>query len=83
MYYLLLWKFIKPVIFSNILAVPVAYYYLSDWLTAFERQISLKWRMFAGAGAITLVIALGTVFLHAYIKSGINPVLALRDVHLR
>lgn len=76
---LLLWKFLKPVLFSNILALPIAYYYLSDWLTAFERQIQLQWWMFVGAGALTLIIALGTVFLHAYIKSGINPVLALRD----
>jgi hypothetical protein len=58
--------------------LPVAYIYLSDWLTEFERQIQLHWWMFAGAGTLTLIIALGTVFLHAYITSGINPVLALK-----
>ena len=75
---LLLWRFLKPVLLSNLLAWPIAYIYLSDWLTEFERQIHLHWWMFAGAGALTLIIALGTVFLHAFIKAGVNPVLAIR-----
>ena len=44
----------------------------------FERQIQLQWWMFAGAGPLTLLIALGTVFLHAFLKAGINPVLAIK-----
>jgi putative ABC transport system permease protein len=75
---LLLWRFLKPVLLSNILALPIAYIYLSDWLTEFERQIQLHWWIFAGAGTLTLLIALGTVFLHAFMKAGIDPVLAIR-----
>ncbi len=75
---LLLWQFSKPVLLSNLLAWPVAYYYLNQWLSGFARHIDLQWWIFLGASSVTLSIALLTVFSHAYHASGINPVNALR-----
>ncbi|NQV70995.1 MAG: ABC transporter permease [Pseudohongiella sp.] len=75
---LLLFQFSKPVILSNFLAWPLAYYYLNQWLSGFSRHIELQWWMFLGAGTATLSFALATVFVHAYITAGINPVRALR-----
>lgn len=75
---LLLWQFSKPVLLSNLIAWPVAYYYTTLWLEDFERHISLQWWMFAGAGIATFSVALLTVFFHAYVVSGVKPVLALR-----
>lgn len=75
---LLLWRFSKPVLLSNLLAWPVAYYYLNQWLAGFARHIDLQWWIFLAASSVTLSIALLTVFSHAYLASGTNPVNALR-----
>ena len=75
---LLLWRFSKPVLLSNLLAWPVAYYYLNQWLAGFARHIDLQWWIFLAASSVTLAIALLTVFSHAYLASGTNPVNALR-----
>lgn len=74
----LLWRFSRPVLLSNLLAWPVAYYYLNQWLAGFARHIDLHWWIFLAASSATLFIALLTVFGHAYHASGINPVNALR-----
>ena len=74
----LLWQFSKPVLLSNILAWPVAYYYLNQWLSGFGRHIDLHIWVFLGASFVTISIALTTVFFHVYYASGINPVKALR-----
>lgn len=75
---LLLWQFSKPVALSNLIAWPVSFYFLSLWLAEFERHVSLQWWVFLGAGAVTMIIALITVFTHAYKIAGIDPVQALR-----
>jgi len=75
---LLLWQFLKPVLLSNLVAWPIAYYYLSLWLEEFQRHIQLHLWMFVGSGMSTLIFAVGTVFLHAYVTAGLKPVSALR-----
>ena len=75
---LLLWQFSKPVLVSNLIAWPLAYYYLSRWLQGFASHINLNPLVFIGASLITLILALLTVFAHSFIVAGINPVRALR-----
>mgnify|MGYP003674455626 FL=1 len=75
---LLLWQFSKPVLVSNLIAWPLAYYYLSQWLGSFASHIDLDPLVFLGASVVTLSLALLTVFAHSFIVAGINPVRALR-----
>ncbi|MCG8415845.1 MAG: ABC transporter permease [Pseudomonadales bacterium] len=75
---MLLWQFSKPVLLSNLLAWPVAYYLLTQWLATFQRQIDLQWWMFVSAAVATALIALITVFAHSYTYSGANPIKSLR-----
>lgn len=75
---LLVWQFSKPVLVANLIAWPVAWYYLSDWLTGFEYRMSLNPALFAGAGAVALVIAWATVAGHAARVARTNPIHALR-----
>jgi putative ABC transport system permease protein len=76
--FLLLWQFSIPVIIANAIAWPVAWYYLQDWLQGFAYRISLSPLYFLGAGAVALLIAWATVFVHARRVAGANPIHALR-----
>jgi putative ABC transport system permease protein len=75
---LLIWQFSQPVLLSNLLAWPLAYYFLNQWLAGFARHIDLHWWMFLGASAVTLGFSIATVFVHAFITASVNPVKALR-----
>jgi putative ABC transport system permease protein len=69
--------FMKLVMLSLIIAVPVALWVMNKWLQNFAYRIQLEWWMFAVAGAIALIIALLTVSFQA-IKAAIsNPVKTL------
>jgi len=75
---LLLWQFSIPVLIANLIAWPVAYYYLRGWLESYAYRISLNPLYFVGAGAAALAIAWATVIVHAARVARANPVHALR-----
>jgi putative ABC transport system permease protein len=75
---LLLWQFSIPVLIANVVAWPVAYYYLHGWLESYAYRIPLNPLYFAAAGAAALVIAWITVAGHAVRVARAHPVHALR-----
>jgi putative ABC transport system permease protein len=75
---LLMKDFIKWVLIADLIAWPVAYYFMSKWLQDFAYRIELDWRVFILAGAIALLIALATLSYHAIKAATANPVEALR-----
>jgi putative ABC transport system permease protein len=75
---LLLWQFSVPVLIANIVAWPVAYYYLQSWLETYAYRISLNPLYFVAVGIAALVIAWVTVLAHALRVARANPVRALR-----
>jgi len=75
---LLLWQFSLPVILANLLAWPLAWYYLQDWLKGFDYRITLSPLYFAAAGLAALLIAWITIFGHALRVARANPIHALR-----
>ncbi|HKD46302.1 MAG TPA: ABC transporter permease [Rhizomicrobium sp.] len=75
---MLLWQFSMPVLVANLIAWPVAYYYLSHWLEGYAYRIPLSPLYFLAAGAAALVIAWATVYAHAARVARANPVHALR-----
>jgi ABC-type antimicrobial peptide transport system permease subunit len=70
--------FLILVIVSNIIAFPVAYYFMNNWLQDFAYRIDISWWMFALSGGIALVIALATVSFQAIKAATANPVESLR-----
>jgi len=76
--FLLLWQFSIPVLIANLIAWPVAWYYLHGWLQGFAYRIPLSPLYFLGAGLLALLIAWATVFSHARRVAGANPIHALR-----
>ncbi len=76
--WMLLRQFSVPVLIANAIAWPVAWYYLHGWLQGFAYRIPLSPFYFLGAGAVALVIASATVFVHALRVARANPIKALR-----
>jgi putative ABC transport system permease protein len=76
--WLLLWQFSIPVLIANLIAWPIAWYYLHSWLQGFAYRISLNPLYFLGAGLVALLIAWATVFSHARRVAAANPIHALR-----
>jgi putative ABC transport system permease protein len=75
---LLVWQFSRPVIVANIIAWPIAWWMMRDWLNNFDQRIPLTPIPFLIAAAIALGIAIATVVGHAVKVARSNPIHALR-----
>jgi putative ABC transport system permease protein len=75
---LLAWQFSKPVIVANLIAWPVAWYVMRDWLNSFDSRVDLGPWPFLLAGLLALAIAIGTIAGHAIRVARANPIHALR-----
>ena len=75
---LLAWQFSKPIIIANLIAWPVAWWLMRDWLNQFDARIDLGPTPFVLAGLIALVIAIATIASHAIKVARANPIHALR-----
>ena len=75
---LLVWQFSRPVIIANVIAWPIAWWMMRDWLNGFDERIPLTPVPFLAAAAIALGIAIATVVGHAVKVARANPIHALR-----
>jgi len=75
---LLTWQFSKPVVLANLIAWPIAWLAMRDWLNSYDTRIDLGPAPFLLAGLIALAIAVGTVAGHAIRVARANPIVALR-----
>ncbi|HEY6483105.1 MAG TPA: FtsX-like permease family protein, partial [Steroidobacteraceae bacterium] len=75
---LMLWRISVPVVLANLIAWPVAYYYLSRWLEGYAYRISLSPLYFLAAGAGALLIAWATVYANTLRLARASPIHALR-----
>jgi putative ABC transport system permease protein len=71
-------EFVFLVGLSIVIAVPVAYYFMSNWLQDYSYRTDLSWWIFAVAGLGAIVIAMGTVSFQAVKAALANPVKSLR-----
>ncbi|MDY6801888.1 MAG: ABC transporter permease [Bacteroidota bacterium] len=70
--------FIKLILISSIIAVPVAFYYMTKWLNNFVYRIELSWYYFAIAILATIVISVLTNIFHTVKAALKNPADSLR-----
>ena len=70
--------FIRLIALSILVAIPVAWLLMDNWLSAYDYRISITWDIFALAGAGALLIALATVSYQAIKAAFTNPVKNLR-----
>lgn len=71
-------SFIKWVGLAFIIASPIAYLLMQNWLENFAYKTNISWWIFALSGGFTLIIALLTVSWQSYKAAVANPVKSLR-----
>jgi putative ABC transport system permease protein len=70
--------FIKMLLLSICIASPIAWWAMTKWLRDFAYRISITWWMFVTVGAISLLIAIGTLSFQVVKAAYANPVKSLR-----
>ncbi|HSP88214.1 MAG TPA: FtsX-like permease family protein, partial [Ignavibacteriaceae bacterium] len=71
-------QFIILVLIANIVAWPLAYYFMSNWLLDFAYRINIGFETFIAAAVLTVLIAILTVSFQAIKAAITNPVKSLR-----
>jgi putative ABC transport system permease protein len=71
--------FIKLVLLAFLIAAPIGWFFMNQWLLGFAFRTSISWRVFMGAGLTATLIALATVSLQAFKAAIANPVKSLRS----
>jgi putative ABC transport system permease protein len=75
---LLISQFLRPVAVANLIAWPLAFLAMTNWLASFDQRIGLSPLYFISATALTLLIALATVGGQAFSVACAEPAQALR-----
>jgi len=70
--------FLKLVIISALIAFPVAWWAMNNWLQDFAYHIKISWWVFLAAGCLAVLIALVTISFQAIKAAIANPVKSLR-----
>ena len=70
--------FVGLVMLSCFIAIPIAYYFLHEWLQKYEYRTPVSWWIFAVAIGGALIITLFTVSFQAIKAAIANPVTSLR-----
>lgn len=71
-------EFLLLVFIAFILAVPLTWWAMNNWLQNFAYRVTVSWWIFIVAGLLTLVIALVTVSFKAVQAAFANPIKSLR-----
>ena len=72
-------EFIVLVIIAFVIAAPLAFYFMNQWLQDFTYRISLTWWMFGVGVLLTIVITLATISYQSIRAAMANPVDSLRN----
>lgn len=72
-------EFLQLVVLSAVIAFPIAWLTMSNWLQQYHYRISIHWWVFAVAGVAAIGIALLTISFQSVKAALINPVRSLRS----
>lgn len=75
---LLLTKFCAPLLVSFIFAVPLSWFMMGKWLEGFSYRIGLSPWIFIASGAVSLLIAVVSIFFQTLHAAHSNPADAIR-----
>jgi putative ABC transport system permease protein len=71
-------QFVRWVLVANIIAWPIAYYFMNKWLQNYAYKIDMHAGYFVSAAIVSVSIALITVSYHSIRAAKTNPVNSLR-----
>lgn len=72
-------QFLQMALIAFIIASPIGWWLMQDWLQEFAYRTALHWSIFVLAGALTLSITLLTISGQAIRAARANPIDSLRD----
>ncbi|HEV2481746.1 MAG TPA: ABC transporter permease [Puia sp.] len=72
-------ELLSPVMLATLIAIPIAYMVMSNWLQGFAYRTPMYWWIFVLAAVITVAIALITVSIKALKAALANPTHSLRS----
>lgn len=70
--------FLKLIVLSIVISVPIAAYFMNEWLSGFAYHVEMQWWIFAASALIAVVIAFLTISTQAYKAATADPVKNLR-----
>ena len=71
-------EFVLLVLLALVIATPIAWLSMNNWLLNFAYRIDIEWWIFGLAGAMAVLIALATVSFQAIKAAMVNPIKNLR-----
>lgn len=71
--------FLKLVAIAIVIAMPVAWYGMNQWLQEFEYRINISWWMLAISAVLSVIVALLTVSFQSVRAALLDPVKSLRS----
>ena len=72
------YDFTKWVLLSNVIALPLAWYFMKGWLQDFAYRIPMPWWVFGAVALLVFVIAFLTVSYQSYRAATQNPVESIK-----
>ncbi len=77
--YLFSKEFIVLIAIAFLIAAPLTWYFLHQWLQNFQYKVPVSWWIFIMGGMASLLVALITISFKAIMAARINPVKTLRS----
>ena len=72
-------EYVRLVVYANLIAWPIAYFVMTDWLDSFAYHTDLPLQLFVLAAALAIAITMLTVSYRAAIAALAHPVDALQQ----
>ena len=70
--------FVKLVVLALVIASPLAWYFMNEWLQGFAYRIQINWLLFVLIGMAAVTLASATIGFQAVKAAMANPVKSLR-----
>ena len=74
-------SFLSYVAIAFVIAVPIIWYLMNDWLSQYSYRIALSPWIFVVAGVSCLAICMVAVTLQSYLAASENPINHVKDNH--
>jgi putative ABC transport system permease protein len=71
-------QYLKLIVIANIIALPLAWYFMNNWLANFPYHISISWWMFLTPVLLGTAVAFFTIIFKTVKAANANPVDSLR-----
>jgi ABC-type antimicrobial peptide transport system permease subunit len=76
---LITFDFVKLIFIAMIIATPLAYYFMNNWLKGFAFGVKLEWWWLLSAGLLALTVALCTIGYQSLKAAFMNPSTSLKS----